>query len=417
MERSRKLVSPALCALSLVLFLTACGAPPPQASTGASCAVSPDLPATLCRRVEALKLPDSLPPARGNDVAENSDAALLGFEIFYDARFSGNANVRCATCHKPEADFGDALPLSQGMGTTARNAPTILDAAWNRWQFWDGRADSLWSQPLYPTENPAEMGFTRLGVAHLLARAFPDAYAKVFGPLPDLSDATRFPAAGRPGDPDWDQMATADQDTVNLIFANYGKALEAYMRKIAAGPAPLDAFLAGDRKALSPEAQRGLVVFAESGCLKCHSGPTLSDHGFHDLGVPQPPGSPADPGRDAGRILLARSIFNDHGPYYDGPAPQDPPAPGDGRPADEGAFRTPSLRNVALSAPYGHDGVFDTLEAVVDFHLKGGAGAQVDPLLEPHALSDADRAALLTFLREGLTGRYPDPPWNNWPDR
>lgn len=261
------------------------------------------------------------------------------------------------------------------------------------------------------------MDFTRLQVAHLLARAYLKAYAKVFGPLPDLSDPARFPPSAAPGDAAWATMSRADRNTVNRIFSNYGKALAAYMRKRAAGRAPLDAFFAGDHSALSPEARRVLVVFAESGCLSCHDGPTLSDHGFHDLGVPEPPGVGPDPGRDHGRILLARSPFNDHGPYYGGQPPADLPAPGDGRPRDQGAFRTPSLRNVSLSGPYGHDGVFPTLGAVVDFHLAGGGTGHVDPLLVPHRLDSADRKALLTFLREGLTGRDPDPPWNNWPDR
>lgn len=405
--------------VSITLF-AACGAS--IAPAPFDCKVVSGLNETQCRQVDGLKISDSIPAARGNKYAQSDPAVLMGFQIFYDARFSGNMNVRCATCHQPEAYFDDAKKVSHGIGDTTRNAPSILDAAWSRWQFWDGRADSLWSQPLIPLEATKEMGFTRLGVAHVIAQSFKADYEKAFGPLPDLSDPTRFPASGKPGDPAWDQMAPADQDTVNRIFANWGKALAAYMRKVAAGPAPLDAFLAGDETALSPEARRGLKVFAASGCLRCHDGPALSDHGFHDIGIPTPDGFAPDPGRSRGRKILAASPFNEHGPYYDGDPPDDPPAPGDDG-AAVGAFRTPSLRNVALTAPYGHAGSFATLGDIVDFHLTGGGRGDagtvgtVDPLLEAHALSDADRTALLTFLTEALTGKYPDPPWNNWPDR
>lgn len=134
-----------IAAAGVLAAAGACDAPPAASSP---CPISPDLSPRLCRRVAALERPSHLPPPRGNAVANDENAALLGFAIFYDARFSSNASVRCATCHQPEAYFDDAKTLSTGVGRTTRSAPAVLNAAWNRWQFWDGRADSLRSQPL-----------------------------------------------------------------------------------------------------------------------------------------------------------------------------------------------------------------------------------------------------------------------------
>jgi cytochrome c peroxidase len=385
----------------------------------APCELLPDLDADACALVRALELPAALPAARGNDHGDALAAAHLGFGIFFDARFSSNQMIRCATCHAPERHFQDDRLTGKGLGELTRNTPTILDAAWMKSQFWDGRADSLWSQALYPLENPKEMDFTRLELAHRVAQSYRADYEAVFGPLPPLDDAARFPARGAPGLPAWEAMAQADRDAVDVVAASVGKALEAYQRQAAAGRAPLDRFLAGDAAALGAAAQRGLVTFVKAGCVVCHAGPTLSDERFHDLGLPTPAGATPDRGRADGIATLLASPFNAAGPHWDGPRP---PLPAPAGAADLGAFRTSPLRNVALSAPYGHDGRFATLREVVDFHLRGGgrgdarALGSVDPLLAPHPLSAADEDDLLAFLA-ALTGDPPLPPWNDWPDR
>jgi cytochrome c peroxidase len=381
---------------------------PPAPDAG--CDLLPELTPAQCDAVRALRLPDALPAARANAHADDQNAALLGFKVFYDARFSSNNQVRCASCHQPEQHFGDGLPVSNTLAKGTRNAPSLLNAARERWVFWDGRADTLWAQPVQALENPKEMGFTRLGVAHLLSTAYASLYAKAFGPLPDLSDASRFPAAGKPGDPAWEAMAAADQQVVNQVVANLGKGMEAYERKLAAGPAPLDRFLGGDPTALDATTRRGLAVFAQAGCTSCHGGPNLSDEGFHNLGLPA--AAEPDLGRATGIPLLDADPFHSWGAFADPPVPDDS-GPLQPQPADDGAFRTPSLRNVALSAPFGHDGSLSTLEDALDFHLRGGGGT--DPQLKPVSLSTDDRAALLDFLRS-MNGTYPLPPWNNWPD-
>src|SRR5205823_6277204 len=119
------------------------------------------------------------------------------------------------------------LATSKGLESVPRNSLTILEGARARWMFWDGRADSVWSQALVPLENPDEMGFTRLALAHRIAQSYRANYEAIFGPLPALDDASRFPPDGRPGQPAWDGMAPADQISINRVFTNIGKAIEA----------------------------------------------------------------------------------------------------------------------------------------------------------------------------------------------
>ena len=392
-----------------------------------------------CEKLRATALPDALPPARGNAHADDFNAALLGFHIFFDSRFSQDLNVRCESCHSVDHGFADNQPVPiAGLGAGVRNAPTVFNAARYATFLWDGRADTLWSQPLFAFENPAEMDFTRLEIVHLLNKLYAKEYEAAFSALPDFSDLSRFPARGLPGDATYDAMSAEDKETVNLVVANVGKALEAYLRKIATGPSLVDRYLqqlfsepvdqAGSAGApadgdsaqsaqLSPAQQRGVVVFAGSGCLECHGGPQLSDNQFHNLGVPASPGQALDLGRsDAAIAILEDSPFNAQGAFFDGPR-DGAPSPS---PAVVGGFRTPSLRNLPSSALYGHNGSFPTLGDVVDFHLQGGGNdsasfaGTLDPLLKPVSLSSEDRDALIEFLT-ALAGSYPALPWGQWP--
>lgn len=389
-----------------------------SSSEVAECDLSPELSAQECDTAHGLLLGE-LPAARGNAVGDDPGAAQLGFAMFYDARFSSNQNVRCATCHQPERRFGDGMPTSTGLATLARNAPTLLNAARYSTLHWDGRADSVWSQALLPLQSPLEMDYSLLELAHRINKSYSDKYQTVFGALPPLAQSVRFPEAGGPGEPAWDNMEEADREAILQLAANVGKAFEAYERKLVSGPAPLDDFLGGDKTALSLAEQRGLVVFLRAGCADCHGGPLLSDEGFHNLGQEPKEGQSPDLGRGSSLAALAADPFSSQGAYWDGPRPEPPPAATD---ADIGAFRTPSLRNVALSAPYGHDGRFATLRDVVDFHLQGGgkgalgAVGTVDAQLRAVTLSASSEDDLLAFLGS-LTGEPPAPPWNNWPDK
>jgi cytochrome c peroxidase len=427
--------------LSLLLVLPAslagCGSSP-STSDAATCLEG--VSAEDCKQLEAIVLPAALPEARGNAHAEDFNSTLLGFHVFFDSRFSKNLNVRCESCHSVDYGFADNKPVPiAGMGKGVRNAPTIFNAARHTTFLWDGHADTLWSQPLFAFENPAEMDFTRLEIVHLLNAVYTKEYGQAFGTLPDFSDFTRFPARGAPGDPGYDAMSEDDKQLVNQVVANIGKALEAYMRKVATGPSVVDAALqklfanpatmgvgaAGapavarpsTADSLSAEQQRGLAVFASSGCLQCHNGPQLSDDRFHNLGVSTTVDQTPDLGRSEAVVAgLVANPFNAGGPFFDG----GPVAAVQPEPALLGGFRTPSLRNLPKSAPYGHNGSFATLEAVVDFHLQGGGQdsstfvGTVDPLLTPVDLPATDRAALVEFLK-ALAGSYPALPWGQWP--
>jgi cytochrome c peroxidase len=360
--------------------------------------------------------PASLPASPTNRHADDDQAARLGFLMFYDGRFSDGHNTRCASCHAPETNFHDNDEVAFTLGKGTRNTPTVLDAARRAGPFfWDGRADVLWAPPILALENPIEMNFTRLEIAHSVAAFYRDDYQPIFGPLPPLEDAARFPAVGKPGDPAFDAMAPEDQDAINTVAANVGKSFEAYLRKLATGSSPFDRFLAGDRSALTSRQQQGMKLFLDSGCTSCHSGPLLADGAFHNLGVPAQEGVPPDRGRADGLELERAQLFSSDGPYADTPVPRDLPEPTD---ADLGAIRTPTLRNVSITPPYMHNGRFATVREAVSFHLQGGGAAaigQIDPLLVPVELDEEELDALVDFL-SSLKGTYPQPPWNDWPD-
>ena len=341
----------------------------------------------------------ALPPDPTDGAAHEPAAARLGQYLFFDPRLSANGKISCASCHQPARAFTDGRALAKGLATGTRNVPTLLDAAYNHWFFWDGRADSLWSQVLQVIENPKEMGSDRRQVARLIEsdRALLRAYEQVFGPLPPAADA----------------------GAVDRVFSNVGKAIEAYERKLVSGDSPFDRYVAALRSghpaghALSAAARRGLNLFVgPAHCNLCHSGPAFSDGEFHDIGLPLLPGEAADRGRADGIPQLAASPFNGAGAYSDAPkgragqrieflAPPD---------SQLGKFKTPTLRNVALTAPYMHDGRFATLREVLQFYAEGKAASRgrvvgrreatldLVPRLTQNQISD-----LIAFL-DSLTG-------------
>jgi cytochrome c peroxidase len=329
-------------------------------------------------QIRAMTPLPAAPPDPTNRYADDPGAAALGTALFADAALSSNAAVSCASCHAPERAYTDGRPVGVGVATGNRNTPTVLHASHSRWLFWDGRADSLWSQALGPIENPVEMASSRLRVAHAIATRYAAQYEAVFGSLPPLADAARFPADGRPGDGAWEAMAPADRDAVNRVFANVGKSLEAYERTLSRPATPLDAYAAGNADALTPAQRDGLRSFFDFGCIQCHHGPLLTDDSFHNVGMPT---GRADGAGDTGRIdaiaTLLASPFRADGTYSDAPdagaglaglAPVE---------AMRGQFHTPSLRVSALTGPWGHGGSFETLEAVMVHYAQRGEGVDV----------------------------------------
>ena len=321
----------------------------------------------------------------------------------------------------PEKSWTDGKALGAGLSGLPRHTMTLWNVAANRWFFWDGRKDTLWSQALAPLEDAREHGTSRLAIAHLLARdaGYRRAYAEVFGALPGLDG---LPPHGRPvpGEPEhehqraWDTLAAAQQTDVTRAFVNVGKAIAAFERRLVSRAAPFDRFVAGLRDgdaaklaALTPAAQRGAALFVgKARCVLCHDGPLFSDLEFHDNRTPV-----GEEGGDPGRKLGIRRLRAD-------------PLAGTSSWADDGGasgrrkvkpliddshggkqFKTPSLRNVARTAPYMHEGQLATLAEVVHFYStleRATPEAGGERLIQVLGLSAREQVDLLAFL-ESLT--------------
>ncbi|MCS6900496.1 MAG: cytochrome c peroxidase [Myxococcales bacterium] len=313
--------------------------------------------------IEQMAAPWEPPPDPSNAFADDPAAAKLGEDLFNDPALAGNHGVSCASCHEASKGFADGRATAKGVTVGTFNTPTAF-ASLQRWFFWDGRADSLWAQALGPLENPSETGGSRLHVAHRVGSVHRSGYEAIFGPLPPLEDPARFPPEGKPGDPAFDAMAPADQEAITQVFVRVGKAIAAYERTLRPPPTRLSAYVAGDFEALTPLERAGLHVFLRSGCVNCHHGPALSDGAFHNILMPSSGGS-GDRGRIDGVATLLSSPFRKDGPYSDDPGTGARLAALRVVPEMLGQVKTPTLRNVARTGPWGHGGTFSTLEGVV----------------------------------------------------
>jgi cytochrome c peroxidase len=364
---------------------------------------------------------EPLPPDPTNRYADDPSAVALGKKLFFDARLSSTGEVSCATCHLPGRQFQDDRPLGEGVGTTNRRTMPIAGTAYSSWMFWDGRKDSQWSQALGPLESPVEHGGSRGLYARLIADHYAEEYELVFGALPNLSHVPRN--AGPVADPTaraaWEAMAEADQEAVNRVFANLGKAIAAYERRLQPGPGRFDRYvellIAEGREpegVLSEDEIAGLGLFiGKANCTQCHNGPLLTDDFFHNTGVPAAVGLPDDAGRSAGARQVLEDEFNCRSRYSDA------------RPEEcseleflipEGeelvrAFKAPSLRGVADRAPYMHAGQIATLEDAIDHYSRAPRAPAGTTELHPLKLSKRERAQLVAYLRT-LSGAIDAPP-------
>lgn len=410
-------------------------------SAGASGCWSPALAASELSLFSPLP---EVPNDPTNAYADNPGAQALGQRLFFDKTYSGplavasdlgavgdTGKVSCASCHS-SALFGDDRspgPVALGANFHTRNAPAMVNSSFYTWTNWGGRFSGQWELPLPVAESPVILNSSRLAIAHLIYDKYKAEYEAIFGAIPAaLSDVERFPLTGRPkpaGDPappdgPWELMAASDRDLVNRVFVNYGKALAAYTRKLVSRNAPLDAFIAGDCDAISDAAKRGAELFiGKANCALCHTGPFFSDNGFHNLFVPQT-GIDHVPTSDEGRFKdvpgLLTSAFSSAGSFSDDPATGALRLAGLTNPmpdSTKGQFRTPSLRGVALTAPYMHSGQLQTLTDVVQFYNQGGgiagngASGTKSPVLTPLGLTDGEVTDLVAFL-EALTGEAVD---------
>jgi cytochrome c peroxidase len=352
---------------------------------------------------------DQLPPAPrdpSNAVETVPAAAALGKRLFAEVRFSRNQAVSCASCHAPDRQFQDGLPVGQGVGTGSRRTMPIAGAAHSPWLFWDGRKDSLWSQALGPLEDGVEHGSNRTRIARVLRDDYRAEYESLFGPMPDLGglpqDAgPQGTAAERAA---WEGMAPQRRDDVNRVFANLGKAIAAYERTLTPGESRFDRYvratLARDPEAqrvLSPQEVNGLRLFIGKGqCATCHNGPLLTDQQFHNTGVPARDPLRPDRGRAVATAQVQQDEFNCLGKYSDAAphACQELRFMVTDDPALEGAFKTPGLRDVALRAPFMHAGQIASLEEVVAHYARSPRAAVGHSELAHDGPGRAERQAI-----------------------
>jgi cytochrome c peroxidase len=365
-------------------------------------------------------------PVDPSNAVERQPAAVeMGRRLFSDARLSRNGAVSCTSCHDPEKQFQDGLPVSQGVGMGSRRAMPIVGAGHGPWLFWDGRKDSLWSQALGPLEDAVEHGTNRTRVARLVAANHRRDYEAVFGALPRLDDlpVDAGPKGNTAEQAAWAAIDARKRDEVSRVFANVGKAIAAYEKSLQHAPTRLDAYidavLRGDPAAgglLRADEARGLRLFiGRAQCVTCHNGPLMTDQQFHNTGVPPRDAARPDRGRAAATAAVRSDEFNCLGPFSDARPEQcqelrfmvtDDPSL-------VGAFKTPGLRGVAERPPYTHAGQFATLEQVVRHyvaaphaavghskltHRHAGAAAPGHAERAPIELSDAEIADLVSFL-------------------
>lgn len=314
-----------------------------------------------------------IPP--GNPVT--AEKVALGRRLYFDKRLSSDGTISCASCHDPAKGFADGRKVSDGVGGKkgARNAPTVLNSVFNEFQFWDGRAGTLEDQAKGPMINPVEMGFASHGdlVAGLrAAKAYDGDFQKIFGRETNIEDVVA--------------------------------AIAAFERTVVSGDSNFDRFMAGDKAAMSESAQRGWTLWnGKARCNTCHpfgdATPNFSDNKFHNIGV-------AAKGRDFAGIARKAAAIADPAQLAFHPDFTEL-----GRfvvtrqPKDIGSFKTPGLRDIALTAPYMHDGSEATLLDVVKFYDRGGEpNPYLDGGVVPLKLTEQEMKDLVAFM-ESLTGQ------------
>jgi cytochrome c peroxidase len=398
--------------------------------------------------IKQFHLVNGPPPNSTNKYADDDMAAAFGQQLFFEKTYAGklafgdpvlgpmgtNGQVACASCHDVSHFWTDTRSkpnnMSLGVKWTTRNAPTLVNVAYYTWHSWGGKEDTLWYQGANGCESAVNFGGNRLQYAHMIYAKYRTQYAAAFQTQldpaldPTTGDLNRFPlnaapgTAGTPLDTAWKGMTPGDQDIVNTIMANVGKAIEAYERKLVSRNAPIDKYIEGNYAALTSAQKRGLALFiGKAACVDCHSGPLMTDNGFHNTGVPQ--AGINTPISDNGRFDdLAKTLTNSFtgaGKYSDdqvsGTAKIMNAAPMMKVTDDmKGMFRTGMLRQIEMTGPYMHTGSLETLEDVMRFYNWGGGDANFSgiksPSMVPLLLTDGEQADLVAFLH-ALTGDAP----------
>jgi len=331
--------------------------------------------------------PPAFKPDPSNRASGNRGAIELGERLFFERRLSAGAAVSCSSCHIPERNWTDGEPRAKGLARTDRNTPSIANVRLSRWFGWDGAHDSLWSQGVRPILDPKEMGASAAQVAKLVREDADYAcrYGKAFGAAP-----------------------AGDEE----VLVDVAKALAAFQETVTSGRTAFDGFrdalVKGDAAGIAryPDAaKRGLAIFIGKGsCSVCHAGPAFSNGEFHDTGIPFfiEPGR-VDAGRHEGIKKLLASRYNLLGKYNDDP--QRATATSTKHVVLEhrnfGEFKTPPLRNLALTAPYMHNGRLATLRDVVQHYSTISPDrlhSDGEAILKPLRLSEEESRDLVAFL-------------------
>ena len=285
-----------------------------------------------------------------DDNPMSADKIALGKLLYFEKRLSKDMSIACASCHNPYHGFADPARTSSGVKFQlgARNSPTVINRLFSAEQFWDGRAQDLEAQSHGPLTNPVEMAM---------------------GSNEDVVQRVQDVAGYKPL-----FVKAFGDDRIDLD--RMGKAIAAYERTVVSGNSPFDRYQAGDKDALSASAVRGIALFnGKANCKACHTGFNFSDEAYQDIGVGMNKATP-----DAGRYDVTK------------------------KDEDRGKFKTPTLRNIAQTAPYMHDGSERTLTEVVDFYDRGGIGnPNLSKEIKPLHLSAREKQDLVAFL-ESLTG-------------
>jgi len=325
------------------------------AAIAAALLVSKDVRAGLWKRAGRVRIDSvsSLPgglgllPALPEDPENPITPAkfALGRQLFEDTRLSGDESLSCSSCHLKELGYADGMPFSEGTGGTPmpRHTPTLLNSAYSRYINWDGKFANVPQLVLAVMANPRNMNMQDESVLIARLESVPE-YRAQFRQVFD-------------GPPTKQRVALA---------------IDAYVRKLTTPNSPFDRYVAGDQRALTEAQKRGLVLFVgKADCAMCHRGPAFADDQFHALGIT---------GNDAGRFKVT------------------------GVEADRYTFKTPTLRNVELTAPYMHDGSVSTLRGVIDLYNAGGGRQRPkSTLLRKLDLTEQEKSDLVAFL-ESLTG-------------
>lgn len=352
-----------------------------------------------------------LTPDKSSRVADDPRAAALGHKLFFDARLSRDGTVSCASCHMPELNFQDARAHGRGIAETRRRTLSIVGSAYFSWFFWDGRKDSQWSQALAPLEHADEQGGDRTQYVRVLAENDRAAYEELFGALPDVS---RLPAhAGPQGDETaraaWTALTTTQQRDISRAFANMGKTLAAYERKLMPGPARFDDYVDAvaqndftrASQIFSSDEVAGLRLFTgKAQCVKCHNTPLFTDDAFHNTGVPQHAETEHDRGRAEGVVENFQDEFKCWSEYSDDPQ-RDCPALRymEARGGSlVGAFKTPSLRKTQFVPPFMHNAWYTTLPEILDHYNRAPAAPVGQTELQPLHLTEPELKQLHAFL-------------------